>query len=372
MICGREAVSMTEQKIDNRRWYVLTTRDPEDSEKQLFQAFEKRIANNQPICQTFIPYQFLQRRTSQKFSDKELVSSNNIVRSALRRYIFVQAEESMLVAFLAEDWNMMHHNRIQFLRNRDNQAVFVPNEPMNAFMEMLADRNLDFELTPAFENLQKGDPIRFRNNAFEGRTFYVIDSRSSSKGNVVTVGVDLVSHALQIHVYDVHDEDIIYLNEATKSSAKNNDLIKRNSAILLAILSRRINMKEDEASRLKDAHDLDAIFMSRFRHFEKNQHAAYRRFLAQILVCACLRHDSESKETYTSHLLAQLSEINTLPESKAATDVRARIHAALFLATGKPEYRAAARDYVRDHNPKSESLQALIRLISKREALKSI
>ncbi len=363
---------MTLHKIENRRWYVLTTHDPEDSEKQLFRAFEERIANNRPICQTFIPYQYLQRRIAQKASDKELTSSNNIIRSALRRYIFALADESMLVAFLAEGWNMMHHNRIQFFRNHDGQNAYVLPGAMNAFMTMLADKHLDFDLVPAFENLQKGEPIRFRNNTFEGRTFYVIESRSTNRGNVVTVGVDLVSSALQIKVYDVHSEDIIYLNEATSTKAKNSDLIKRNSAILLSILARRINKKEDKASRLKDAHDLDAMFISRFRHFDENQQAAHRRFLAQVLVCACLRHDPESKETYTSHLLAQLSEINTLPESKAATDVRARIHAALFLATGIPEYRAAARDYVRKHNPKSESLQTLIRLISKREALKNI
>ena len=52
--------------------------------------------------------------------------------------------------------------------------------------------------------------------------------------------------------------------------------------------------------------------------------------------------------------------------------MRARIHAVLFLATADPAYRAMARDYVRTHAPKSDKLRTLVKLISKREALKSV
>ena len=81
---------------------------------------------------------------------------------------------------------------------------------------------------------------------------------------------------------------------------------------------------------------------------------------------------TDGRAEYTEQLLSELSEINRLSESKAATDVRARIHAVLFLATADPAYRAMARDYVRTHAPKSDKLRTLVKLISKREALKSV
>lgn len=360
--------------------------NPVDSEKQIHRANMQRIDQQKSSIQCFIPFQFLKRRKAHTLpgdddqgqeqianpQGRHAVSENNAARSALRRYIFLWASEPEMVSFLNEEWNRNHYNRIHIYRDRDRKLVYVPQKIMLAFMKTLADIELNFELTPTLTDLRKGEPVRFRNNAFEGRVLYVIDSRRTSKGNVVTVAFDLVKDSLQIKVYDVHDEDIIHLDDAFTKYAKNNDLIKRNQNLLLPILSRRINHKEDDKSRLQDAHTLDNIFVTRFRHFDEAEKASYRRFLAQILVCACLRHDDESVSTYTRLVLTELEAIDHHGESKAATDVRARIHAALFLATGEPKYRGMARDYVRDHNPKSEPLKTLVRLISKRKARESV
>ena len=388
---------MTDRKTEQRHWYVLTSFDPKDSEEQLRRENLKREDCEAAAFQFVVPAQLLKRRVSHElpvdsetdtasvneqeadssacFDDPKsrlAVRQNNEIRSALRRYLFIYGKESELALFLEGDWNKYHHNRIQFFFDRSHSRTYVPRTTMAEFVKMLADKRLSFELTAASGELRKGEPVRFRNHAFEGRTVYVVESRRTKNGNVVTVELDLIKNALKMKVYDVRDEDIIHLNDEHLKYAKNNELIKRNQTQLLAILSRRINKKETEETRMADALTLNTMYATRFRHFDETEKAAYRHFLAQMLLCALLRRDKDGQEEYTEQLLCELSEINKLSESKAATDVRARIHTVLFLATAAPAYRGEARDYVRNHAPKSDKLKTLVRLISKRDALKTI
>ena len=360
----------------------------------------RRADAGQEVFQSFVPAQFLMRRVSsglqhdeplfqQQPSSTEALSDdgfrpiedpwnptsvrqNNEIRAALWRYVFIFGRVSEIDTFLSEDWNKLHYNRIRFFLDRQGEKVYVRQKVMKEFIQMLADKRLSFELAPAVGDLRQGEPVRFRNNAFEGRTVYVVESRRTQKGHVLTVEMDLIGNVLRMKVYNVRDEDIIRMDDDLTKYARTNDLIKRNQQQLLAILARRINRKETEDSRMHDVLKLDTIYAMRFRHFDVDETAAHRRYLAQILICACLRHDADGRAEYTALVLAELAEINQQSESKAATDVRARMHAALFLATGEPEYRTLARNYVREHQPKSEPLRTLIRLISKRPALKNI
>ena len=384
---------MLVQALQSRHWFVLTTADPKDSEEQLRRENVKRDSLGATVFNFVVPAQLLKRRVSQQapqeYADEMLndsnarpdittptsraaVAQNNETRSALRRYLVIYGCEAEIDIFLSGAWNKLHHNRIQFFYDRERKRSFVPQQAMDDFVKMLADKRLDFELTPSCGTLEKGEPIQFRNNAFAGRTAYVVESRRTKKGNVVTVELDLIGNTLRMKVHNVRDEDIIHLDSERTKYAKNNELIKSNQKKLLAILRRRINRKETEASRMDDILTLNTIYATRFRYFEEDETVAYRHFVAQILVCVCLLHDHDEMAAYIGRVQAELAEIDKQGESKAATDVRARLHVALFLATGKPEYRAYARTYVRDHQPKSENLKSLVRLISKRQALKCV
>lgn len=375
-------------KRESRHWFVLTTFDPKDAEEQLRRENIRRDDAGQPAFKAVVPTQFLKRRVSREFPGEfediaqddlaadprncNAVRQNNELRSALRRYLFLFGKESEIACFLEGDWNKFHHNRIQFFRDAERRRAYVPQKTMDEFVRMLADRCLSFELSPALDTLRRGEPIRFRNNAFAGRTAYVVDSRRTSHGHVVTVELDLIGNRLRMKVHNVRDEDIIHLDGERTKYARNNELIKSHQHKLLAVLRRRINRKETEESRMEDLLTLNTIYATRFRRFETSETVSYRHFTAQMLICVCLLHDTDEISAYTSRAMYELSEINRQSESKAATDVRARLHAALFLATGKPEYRANARTYIREHQPKSDSLKSLVRLISKRQALKSI
>ena len=323
---------MSSRQVEPRHWYVLTTFDPKDAEVQLRRENLRREDCGKAAFQFVVPSQLLKQQISHELPGDEpsvnddsplayrdgdgavvidnpnsrpTVRRNNELRSALRRYIFIYGGVSELNKFLSDDWNKHHYNQIQFFCDRSRSGKshpYVSRKVMAEFVRVLADRRLSFELSPSIDVLRKGEPVRFRNHYFEGRTVYVVESRRTKKGNVLTVELDLVKNALKMRVYDVRDE---------------------------AIMGRRFNRKETEDTRMDASLTLNTMYATRFRHFEASERAAYRHFLAQMLLCACLRHDADGRTEYTEQLLAELSEINRLSESKAATDVRARIHATL-------------------------------------------
>ena len=384
---------MSVQTKEPQHWFVLTTLDPKESEVQLRRENVRRDNAGHSVFKFVVPAQLLKRRVSFDSSENKeniannteqdslymtdprnhlAVRQNNEIRLALYRYIFIFGRESEICRFLDGEWNKYRHNRIQFFCNSGRKRAYVPQKNMNEFIKMLADKRLSFELSPSLDNLRKGEPIQFRNNAFAGKTVYVVDSRRTQSGHVVTVELVLIENALRLTVHNVSDEDIIHLDSERTKYARNSELIKSNQKKLMAILRRRINRKETEESRMNDTQALNTIYAARFRSFEEGETVAYRHFIAQMLICVCLLHYQDEMSVYTSKVMTELAEIDRQGESKAATDVRARLHAALFLATGKPEYRANARAYIRDHQPKSDSLKSLVRLISKRQALKCI
>lgn len=384
---------------EGRKWFVLTTFDPKHSEEILRSHSGRCDANGEPLFSYFVPYTYLTQRkthelpgdaTEEDVHDDEAqqsasedsegeaeivnkrnraaVKENNETRAALRRYIFVNAEERWLVSFLGESWNRESRFRIAFLSPREKKHAFVSDKSMDAFIEALSDLRLNFELSPAIEDLQKGDRIRFKNHAFEGQDVYVVDYRRTSKGITMTVAVDLITKRLRVKVLNIREEDIYHVDDAHTKYANNNALIKRNQQQLMAIISRRVNRKQTAESDLADVATLNDIFTTRFRHFDDYEVAARRRFMAQMLLCACMLNDSKGKVVYTKNVLSELEKINSVSESKAATDVRARLHVALFIATGNPEFRRMAKDYVKTHDPKSARLRSLIRMISKHNA----
>ena len=84
-----------------------------------------------------------------------------------------------------------------------------------------------------------------------------------------------------------------------------------------------------------------------------------------MLICARLLRDHVGQSELTQAALAELDAINAKPTAKAATDVRAYLHVALCIATGQPSYRDAAKEYVREYQPKSQALRRFVKLIRK-------
>ena len=91
--------------------------------------------------------------------------------------------------------------------------------------------------------------------------------------------------------------------------------------------------------------------------------AARNHFLALMLICAHLCRYTAEETALRNRLLEVLEETNLRSESKAATDTRTYLWIALYISTHAPAYRDAAKQYVRDYQPKSIKLRRFVSLI---------
>ena len=353
-------------------WFLLTSRNPKVSELRLQSENSERRKQNLPPLSFFVPYQFLQRQRPDRMSptaDPHATGEHsNQIRAALHRYIFVCADEDELAATLRKPWNIAEQ-RLQFFHDHQGRRVTIPTDEMDVFMQACADERLNFEIFPSLDEI--GEEVRLITTPFSGRNVKILAKRHTSKGTRLTVEVQLFNTPISVRLHDIKDEDLQYTKvDDRKQQSRDSKLVTGFQRQLIDILSRRINDKETPESRIADAATLDHIY-----HFHGHQFTSdplRRRFLAMMLICAHLRHDAEAVAPLLQTAQQELDLLNARPESRAATDVRAYLHLALYLATATPQYRTAAKQYVRDNNPHSEDLRRLLSLLCRRGAMKAV
>lgn len=367
-------------------WFLLTSSNPGYAEEQLRRESLQRDRNGGTPFQYFVPYQFLRRRMpgeQPSVSIDEVPGTNcqqpqtsqavdtsthsNQVRAALHRYVFVRAEEDDLADMLRSPWNVTDRH-LQFFRDKQWQRVSISQSEMDTFLQACADERLKFEIWPAIDEVGENEEVKLLTTPFSGRTVTILKKHRTSRGLRLTVSIQIFNETMSVRLYDVRNEDIQYLNDdKKKQQSRDSNLVTRFQKSLIDILSRRINGKETPESIKTDAATLDNIY--NFRTHAVTGDALRCRFLSMMLICARLRHDRQGLTEQQSRVERELAVFDGRSESRAATDVRAYLHVALFIATGQPAYRTAAKDYVRQHAPKSEDLHRLVSLITKRQAL---
>ena len=354
-------------------WYVLTTLDPQKAEKCLLE--EELSCEGKPSqqgrFQFFIPYQFLKLRHAPSTSEagrttlphgRTHVAANNETRSILRRYIFIRAHESELVKYLGGEWNRWTRGRIQFYLDGHKNKVTVADRMMGKFIEACSDMRLRFEVLPPIEGLTAGEEVILNTTAFRGEKARVLSIDHTSRGICLSLGLQLFSGSMVIRLSGLTEGDILREGQQ-KSPIDGSHLIDNVQRRLLTILSRKVNGKQTPETQKRDQEALVELFNYRFHHFDND--AARRHFLALMLICARLLRDHVGQSELTQAALAELDAINAKPTAKAATDVRAYLHVALCIATGQPSYRDAAKEYVREYQPKSQALRRFVKLIRK-------
>jgi hypothetical protein len=118
----------------------------------------------------------------------------------------------------------------------------------------------------------------------------------------------------------------------------------------------------------EDSKTLQSIFEKRDTPFPEG--AMKRHFLALMLICSHLMRKEEDTQRFIKQVQQELAEIAKLCESKAATDTRAYLHIALYIATGEPQYRQLAKTYISKYQPSSPYLRQLVSTSAKRPASK--
>ena len=91
--------------------------------------------------------------------------------------------------------------------------------------------------------------------------------------------------------------------------------------------------------------------------------------MALMLICARLRRDSIGQQELTKQVQDELTAINTKGDTGSATDTRAYLWIALYIATHDPTYRDAVKQYKQEHDPKSPKLRRFISLIRQKNNL---
>ena len=330
-------------------WYVLTTSNPKHLEELIAQANALTPGQYDSYC----PYTRLPEESGSIVADSQCS-----LRAALRRYDFVRipktTSEQQFMATVAE-WSRSSVNAILFLRNGDKTNAKVTNGQLNR-MRACCDAELIRPENLSLRDLKKGDEISLDGTPFaaEGDEHRkcIVRSITRKKGGLIELRVETT-------LFNVRFPNLTITLEDGGASKKASDMVYDVQQKLLAIFRRKTNNKETDATRQQDEKTLQAIFDNRSLVLPEG--AMSRHYLALMLICARMINEEKPLHQYIALVNAELNDLSRIRESKAATDSRAWLHIAMFIATGKPHWRNLAKAYIKNYNPKSTYLQQFVK-----------
>lgn len=329
-------------------WYVLTTSNPKHLEDLIAQA--NAVSPGQ--YDSFCPY------TSLPDELGEQDGSQLSLRAALRRYDFVRipkdVEERKFIGIVTE-WSRSSTSSILFLRNSNQLPARVSNRQLD-LMRASCDAELIKPDSLDVHDLKVGQTIRLTGTPFDTEDGQerecVIQSIRRKKGGRIELRVEMT-------LFNVKFSNLQVTYEDPGAAGKSSNMLYDAQQKLLAIFRRKINNKETDSSRRKDEETLHEIFADRTVVLPEG--AMRRHHLALMLICARMIGDKMGIDQYVGLVQAELNDLERIRESKAATDSRAWLHIAMFIATGKPHWRNQAKAYIKYYNPKSTYLQQFVK-----------
>lgn len=344
--------------MDTTPWFVLVASNPKQAELCLaMRNMEDEKNGRQRSFNTFVPYTFME---SALYEEEKMVEKMSL-RSALHRYLFVQGDEGGLRE-LIRGWNATSDYRIFFLRDGSKKHAKISPADMEKLMKACGDDEAAFDIPVSMQDIQPGKFFSLANTPFEGKdTKYKIVSAKRKKGGVVQLQIELT-------LFNITFRRLFVTYTESTDDGRNASLVSSYQKKLLDILKRKVNDKETVVSKYEDEKTLKDIFED--RNLLMTDGAMHRHFLALMLICAQLLKDEKGKEELMKEVQKELAELSRQRESKAATDTRAYLHIALYIATKDAVYRELARTYVRKYQPKSLCLRQFVSTSSKREARK--
>ena len=347
-----------------KTWYVLTTNNPRRAKTHLEQwniTVEEHHKDgqdtNEKSIDAFIPYTFIESGIYEPDVQQEKLS----IRSALYRYLFVQGELDDISRLIAEV-NSQSEDRLFFLQNDRESKATIRQDDMDELVALCSKGEYTLDLPLSASDLKVGNTIPLTNTPLEkGSATYKIVGVVPKKNRTYKVQIEL-------NLFNVTFKRLFVTLHDVPDDTRLGELVGKAQRSLVDIFSRRVNDKQTEATRQEDEKTLKAVFENRKTPFPPG--AMRRHFLALMLICAQLLGDRQEKAAQQRLVMEELDELSLLRESKAATDTRAYLHVAMYIATREPRYREMAKAYVKEHNPASPYLRRLVTTSSKREALK--
>ena len=336
--------------IDNATcWYVMKHHEMKFFMEWLKSENAQRLTKGETIVEPFYPDDFLKEGKDGHSND-------------FANIVFLKTSEKDIHALVSSQDSLAPRLRLRhYLDTNGNKAV-VSDKMMHEFLEACIKYRGQFEITPPISSIEVTDKVRITGGPFAGYDASVVRVQLSHGAIHLDLAIELVSGVMNIRMSNVDKNKVTILNRDSADAIRT-DFIEYTQNHLLSILKHRIEREQDADVNRRDADMLTRLY--RYRNHEVKNEAARNHFQALMLICAHLCRYTADEKQLREKILESLSEINLRSESKAATDTRAYLWIALYISTQDPVYRDALKQYVRDHQPKSQKLRGFVSLIRK-------
>ena len=339
------------------QWFVILHRETQSFKEWLVAENVKRLGKGGNIFEPFFPSDFLRGENS--VNPKTLAHADNLsLASTLSRFVFIKGREEDIEELVNEETRTRFH--LTYYKNTDGKKAVVPADMMHDFFNACLKYRGFFEIVPPIQGIEANDKVKIKSGPFAGQEAVVVRVQHS-KGEVhLELALEMLNGVMSIWMTNVDRSQVTILNRSSVDAIRT-DFIEYTQTHLLDILEHRVKGVEDEEVKRQDVIMLTKLF--RYRNHEVENRSAQMHFLALMLICAHLCRYSAEEKSLTEKVQECLAEINKKSESKAATDTRAYLWVALYIATREPQYRESAKQYVRDYLPKSNRLRRFVWLI---------
>lgn len=345
-------------KEEATTWFIMKHLEMKRFKAWLEVENGKRLNQGLPIIESFFPHDFLKGDSSSP-TDLRVRHQEEEVHQDFADLVFLRATKSEIHEIVNTPWNLAFSNRLRHYLDPERKHATVSDRMMQDFFEACLKYRGYFEVIPSIENIEAMDRVLIKSGPFAGHEASVVKV-NHSKGTIhLELAIPMVSNIMTIRMEHVGRDQVAILDPGAADAIRT-DFIEYTQSHLLTILEHRIKRIEDKEVNLRDAETLTRLFRYRNHHVENE--AARNHFLALMLICAHLSHSSSEREL-RERALESLAAINRRSESKAATDTRTYLWIALYVSTHEPTYRDSAKQYVRDHQPKSGALRRFVTLI---------
>lgn len=349
------------------RWYVMTHYDMTRFLEWLKAENAQRLFEEKAIIEPFYPYDFLKEQSGTSPAHKTSAwnmtnrpKTDNTVSEDFINIVFLKSTEADLERLVNDKRNTYSRSRLKFYLDTDGTYATVPDKMMQDFLQACMKYRGHFEITPPISSIEVKDKVKIMSGPFTGHEASVMRVQLSRGAIHLDLAIQLVSGVMNIRMNNVSRKQVAILDRDTADAIRT-DFIDYTQNHLLTILRHRVKRVDDDTVNRHDADMLTRLY--RYRHHQIKNEAANSHFLALMLICAHLCHYTADETQLREKALGVLAELNQRSESKAATDVRTYLWIALYISTHDPAYRDAAKQYVRDHQPKSAKLRSFVSLI---------
>ncbi len=362
--------------IDSRQWFVMTSPNPERVETCLL----KENAERSIPFLYFIPYRFLERRIADDvaFDDNDLddpnsvvsIRENNMLRTTLKRYIFIKADAKELEVLLTSSDTKDIFKTLWWMRDRKGNRLVVPSAEMEKFINVCCDIRMKFEICPAASGLEKNEEVRLRVHGFEGHKAWVIDIRQRDGETEYVCGFHILAGNAMLRLDHLREEDIARKPDKSAKSREDNNyrFVEDVQRKLFSVMEHRLSDEyTSELFRSRDLAILELVNNYRYREFATLTLKA--KHCALMLLCTSLCGDVYGIRQFVRTAKDILVRIDEKNDEKRPKDASAYLKCALYIAIGDLSCYEESKKYFISLGKRSSTWLSLIRFMENRDLL---